>query len=93
MKQAYNDSKQRYGALKICCALNAGGTSCSIKRVQRNMAEQGLRSVVVKKDNHHASHGRVADGKVNLLKRDFETETIHQKWCTDITYLYVQKEG
>jgi transposase len=27
------------------------------------------------------------------LKRDFGTETINQKWCTDITYIHVQKEG
>ena len=27
------------------------------------------------------------------LERDFETETINQKWCTDITYIHVQKEG
>ena len=31
--------------------------------------------------------------KVNILKRDFETETINQKWCTDITCIHVQKEG
>ena len=30
---------------------------------------------------------------LKLLKRDFETETINQKWCTDITYIHVQKEG
>ena len=57
------------------------------------MAEQGLRSVVVKKYNHHANHGTVPDNKENILKRDFETETINQKWCTDITYIHVQKEG
>ena len=55
--------------------------------------EQGLRSVVVKKYNHHANHGTVPDDKENILKRDFETETINQKWCTDITYIHVQKEG
>ena len=27
------------------------------------------------------------------MGRDFEAETIHQKWCTDITYIHVQKEG
>ncbi len=57
------------------------------------MAKQGLRSVVVKKYNHHANHGTVPDYKENILKRDFETETINQKWCTDITYIHVQKEG
>lgn len=49
VKRVYDGSKQRYGAVKICHALNDNGISCSIKRVQRHMAEQGLRSVVVKK--------------------------------------------
>jgi len=90
VKQVYEDSKQRYGAVKICRILNDRGTPCSVKR---HMAEQGLRSVVVRKYNHHANHGNVPDDKENLLKRDFEAETINQKWCTDITYIHVQKEG
>ena len=93
VKEAYEDSKKQYGAIKICRTLNGSGTPCSIKRVQRHMAKQGLRSVVVKKYNHHANHGTVPDDKENILKRDFETETINQKWCTDITYIHVQKEG
>ena len=93
VKQAYEDSKQRYGAVKICRILNDNGTPCSVKRVQRHMAEQGLCSVVVRKYNHRANHGSIPDNKVNILKRDFETEAINQKWCTDITYIHVQKEG
>ncbi len=93
VKQAFEDSKRRYGAVKLCHVLNGAGTPCSIKRVQRHMAEQGLRSVVVKKYNHHANHGSIPDDKVNILKRDFGAETINQKWCTDITYIHVQKEG
>lgn len=93
VKQAYDESKQRYGALKISRILNDSGTPCSIKRVQRHMAAQGLRSIVVKKYNHHANHGTVPDDKVNILQRNFEAETINQKWCTDITYIHVQKEG
>ena len=93
VKQAFEDSKRRYGAVKLCHVLNGAGTPCSIKRVQRHMAEQGLRSVVVKKYSHHANHGSIPDDKVNILKRDFGTETINQKWCTDITYIHVQKEG
>ena len=79
VKQAYEDSKKRYGAVKICRILGDSGTPCSVKRVQRHMAEQGLRSIVVKKYNHHANHGSVPDDKTNLLKRDFGTETINQK--------------
>ena len=57
------------------------------------MAEQGLCFVVVKKYNHHANHGSIPDDKTNILKCDFMAETINQKWCTDITYIHVQKEG
>ena len=57
------------------------------------MAQQGIRSVVVKKYNHHANHGTIPDNKVNILKRDFKAKTINQKWCTDITYIHVRKEG
>ena len=93
MKQAYDDSKQRYGAVKICRVLNDNGTPYSVKRVQRHMAEQGLRSIVIKKCNHHSSHGGIPEDKKNILGRDFGAETISQKWCTDITYIHVQKEG
>lgn len=93
VKQVYDDSKQRYGAVKICRILNGNGIPCSVKRVQRHMAKQGLRSVVVKKYNHHANHGVVPDDKANILGRDFEAETIYQKWCTDITCIHVQEEG
>ena len=55
-KQAFEDSKRRYGAVKLCRVLGGAGTPCSIKRVQRHMAEQGLRSVAVKKYSHHAKN-------------------------------------
>ncbi len=56
------------------------------------MTEQGLRSIVVKKYNHHANHDSGSEDKANIIKRDFGTETINQKWCTDITYIHVQKK-
>lgn len=93
MKQVFEESKQRYGAVKICRALNQNGISCSLKRVQRHMVSQKLRSVVIKKYNHHANHGSVPNDKQNLINRDFEADTINRKWCTDITYIHVQKEG
>lgn len=93
VKDQYDGSKGIYGAVKIFRALNDQGTSCSLKRVQRHMARQGLRSVVVKKYNHYANHGTAPDGKENILNRDFTAETICQKLCTDITYIHVLKEG
>lgn len=49
--------------------------------------------MVVKKYNHKTSQGEIPDGKENILKRDFSTTTINEKWVTDITYIHVLKEG
>ena len=84
VKQCFDDNKQRYGAIKIHRKLNEAGILCSIKRVQRHMQRQGLRSVVVKKYNHKANQGKVPDDKENVLNRDFKADTINQKWVTDI---------
>ena len=35
VKQAYDESRQRYGAVKLCRTLNNNGTLCSVKSVQR----------------------------------------------------------
>ncbi|MFR2647463.1 transposase [Blautia producta] len=60
--------------------------------MQRQMVAQGLRSVVEKKYNHLANNAKVPEDKENILKRNFEAASINQKWCTDITYIYILKE-
>lgn len=57
------------------------------------MNRLGLRSVVVKKYNHHANHGTFPEGRENILNRDFQAATVNEKWCIDITYIHVWKEG
>lgn len=57
------------------------------------MRKQGLRSIVVRKYRHHSENSVIPDDKENLLNRDFTATTINQKWCTDITYIHVLKEG
>ena len=93
VSHCFEENKKRYGAVKIHRKLNDNGIPCSIKRVQRHMQRQGLRSVVVKKYNHKANQGKVPDDKENVLNRNFKADTINQKWVTDITYIHVLKEG
>ena len=73
VKQCFDSSKGRYGAVKICKKLNDSGVLCSIKRVQRHMQSQGLRSVVTKRYNHKSNYGNIPSDKENILNRDFET--------------------
>lgn len=88
----YYDTKRRYGAPKIHQTLLTNGWHVSLKRVQRRMAVLGIRSVVIKKYRHHSIQNAVME-KENILKQDFKATAINQKWCTDITYIHIQKEG
>ena len=66
----FNESKQRYGAVKLQKILSDTGIPCSIKRVQRHMVRNGLRSIVVKKYKHHSEKNDIPEKK-NILNRDF----------------------
>lgn len=89
----YLNNKKRYGAVKLCKTLNDNGIPCSVKHVQRHMKRLGIRSIVVRRYKYNANHGSVPDDKENILKRDFTTTTINEKWVTDITYIHVLNEG
>ena len=89
----YLDSQNRYGAVKLCRILNDNGIPCSVKRVQRHMKRLRIHSVVVRKYKYRTNRGRLPEDKENILKRNFTTKTINEKWVTDITYIHVLNEG
>ena len=93
VKFYYEQSKGRYGAIKIERVLEEAGIPCSVKRVQRHMANLGIRSIVVRKYTYQKNQGKVPGDKQNILNRDLNASTINQKWVTDITYIYVLEEG
>jgi putative transposase len=88
----WTDSKSRYGAPKIHKVLINQGNKISLKRVQRYMADMGIRSIVIKKFRYH-SEKVTSESKENILNRDFKTTGINQKWCTDITYIHTVRDG
>ena len=90
--EIYTASKKCYGSPKINIALKEFGTNISLKRTQRIMRKLGIRSVIVKKYRPTSSKDKVVE-KVNVIKRDFSTNTINEKWVTDITYIYTIKDG
>ncbi|MGI6426016.1 MAG: IS3 family transposase [Natronincolaceae bacterium] len=92
IRNIWSESKSRYGAPKIHKVLINNGEKISLKRVQRYMADMGIRSIVVKKFNHHSDKPS-SEEKDNIIKRDFEATNINQKWCTDITYIHTLKDG
>ena len=56
------------------------------------MRTLGIKSIIVKKYRPTSSKNKVIE-KENILKRDFITNTINEKWVTDITYIYTIKDG
>ena len=92
IKRIYKENKGIYGAPRIHHILGIEGFNVSLKRVQRRMTELGLCAVTVKKYKPHSSK-KVAEDLENVLKRDFTTTSINEKWVGDITYIYTIKDG
>ena len=92
ISRIYKANKGIYGAPRIHHILVTEGFNVSLKRVQRKMIELGLCAVTVKKYKPH-SNKKVAEGLENVLKRNFSTTSINEKWVGDITYIYTIKDG
>lgn len=92
IRNIWVESKSRYGAPKIHKVLIGNGEKISLKRVQRYMADMGIRSIVVKKFKYHTDKP-ASEEKENIINRDFKTTSINQKWCTDITYINTIQGG
>ena len=78
----HKTSKSRYGVHKINESLKEVGINISIKRTQRLMKKLGIKSIIIKK-YRPASSTRKIEEQENILKRDFSTTTINEKWVTD----------
>ena len=92
IRQIFVDSKGIFGAPKIWKELLKLGERCSLKRVQRLMRKSNLRSKTVRK--YRPQGGKKIEGAYkNLLDQDFSTNTINEKWVSDITYIHTLKHG
>jgi len=81
----FKEHKRRYGYSRITKTLRTE-YNCFInnKTVRRLMKELGIASRIrIKK--YRSCRGIVGNIAKNLLKRDFLTTRIHEKWVTDIT--------
>ena len=85
-------SKNRYGAHKINESLKILGITISLKRTQRLMRKLGIKSIIIKKYRPSSSKKKIEEQE-NVLKRDFQANTINEKWVTDITYIHTINEG
>jgi len=87
----YNQHKKRYGAPRITRALQAKNEACSHTRVARRMKTLGLVAIAKKKYKVTTDSEHDLPIYKNILRRDFSTTTINQKWACDITYVRTQE--
>ncbi|KAJ82175.1 IS3 family transposase [Enterococcus faecalis] len=86
----YHESDSTYGAGKIRYLLAQNYQEylkISIKRVQKLMKRQAIQSVSIKKFKVGKAAKRILKNSPNLLKQDFSTTALNQKWIADITYI------
>ena len=92
IERIHLESKARYGAPKIHKILLNNGLFLNLKRVQRLMRKADIRLVTKKKYHPYPSKEKVVQLN-NLLKRDFSTQMINEKWVVDITYIPTIRDG
>lgn len=91
IKAIYDESKGIYGAPKIHKILSKK-VAVSLKRVQRLMKKMNIRSIILKKYRPYSNKVKIEE-RTNILKRDFSTNNINEKWTGDITYIHTIKDG
>lgn len=89
--------KQRYGVMKIHYELSKElqplQRHWSPRRVSRLMKEMDIHSITIKKWKATSSYKQAIQQRPNLLKQDFSTTGLNQKWTTDITYIQTKRDG
>src|SRR6056297_3632428 len=93
ISQIYEDSKKRYGAPKITKKMKRKGFKISLKRTQRLMRELDIRSITYRKFKYYSGKSNSNFKGRNLLKQNFKTKKINEKWVTDITYIHTVNDG
>lgn len=91
ISELFHQHKARYGYRRITSELRTSGLLINHKKVQRLMAELGLKSKVRPK-RYVSYRGEVGKEVPNLLQRDFKADKPNQKWVTDVTEFKVGEQ-
>ena len=90
VQQVFEDSKQRYGAQKICAVLGECGIHVGVKRIRAIMQELGLESIRQNAKRNYKK--RQAYKKQDLLRREFTASRMNEIWVSDITCFKVNRQ-
>lgn len=88
IKASHEESRQSYGAIRVCRDLNKKGFSCGKNRVARLMRQSGIKSIHRGKFKPQTTQSRHAYPVAsNIVNQEFAVTGENQKWGGDITYI------
>ena len=85
VREAFENSKRRYGYKRIHLELKGMGVRVSAKRVMRLMTGHGLAPLFKSAKRYSSYKGEPAKAPKNLVNRDFHAERPNMLWVTDLT--------
>ena len=91
VRNVFESSKKTYGSPRICEELVSQGIVVSKSTVARVMRAQGFVARPRRKFVHTTDSNHQYKVFENLLNRDFESNRVHEKWVSDISYIPTQK--
>lgn len=91
IESVFEESRQRYGAEKVCAVLNDRGVRVSPKYVAELMREMGMHSVRTDSKREHKKRLSIAK-KENVLQQQFKTAAPNLAWVSDVTCFKVKEQ-
>ena len=85
VREAFENSKRRYGYKRVHLELKGMGVRVSAKRVMRLTARHGLAPLFKSAKRYGSYKGEPAKAPKNLVNRDFHAERPNMLWVTDLT--------
>lgn len=85
VREAFENSKRRYGYKRIHLELKGMGVRVSAKRVMRLMTRHGLVPLFKSAKRYSSYKGELTKAPANLVDRDFHAERPNMLWVTDLT--------
>ena len=89
VKEVFDESKQRFGARKICAVLEERNIKTSPKYVAGLMQEMGLEAVGRHSKREHKKQGGLTK-RQNILQQQFNVLKPNQVWVSDTTCFKVK---
>jgi len=88
--ELFDINKQIYGSMRIRKLLEREGLVYSRSYIALLMQQMGLRSILRRKFVATTDSDHPHPFKGNILQRQFDTNSLGQKWVSDITYVRVK---